>query len=115
MRIYTLLFILASFSFAVMSAELIIKVTDENEPVAMAEIVLINAKTRLVINNDFTDKSGVYRFSVKPGQYKVIVSKETFSDVTIKNIIMNNKRISKSVELIPSAFNEDNPSSDDCD
>jgi len=100
-----------------MAAEIIIKVTDENEPVAMAEIILINAKTSLVTNNGLTNKSGIYRYSVKPGLYKVIVSKDEFSDITIKDIKIKNSNINKKVELIPQAFATDKKASsdDDCD
>lgn len=100
-----------------MAAEIIIKVTDENEPVPMTEIVLIDSKTSLLINNGLTNKSGIYRYSVKPGLYKVIVSKDEFSDVTIKDIKIKNSNIKKIVELIPRAFDKEGKASsdDDCD
>lgn len=98
-----------------LAADMIIKVTDENAPVAMAEVILINSKTRNPVNSDFTNKSGIYRYSVKPGLYDVIVSKEQFSDITIKNIKVKKSNVKKNVELIPAAFSKEEDSSDDCE
>ena len=112
---YILLLVMTVFPVITMAAEIIIKVTDETEPVPMAEIILADMKTRLIINTGFTNKSGVYRYSVKRGLYKVIVSKDTFSDVTIKDIKIKKSNIKKIVELIPQAFDTKDTSSDDCD
>lgn len=100
-----------------LAAELIIKVTDEGDPVPMAEVFLVDSKTRIIINNNFTDKAGVYRYSAKDGLYEITVSKEEFLDVTIKDIEMKNSRIDKVVELIPQAFGPESTAlqSDDCD
>ena len=113
--IYILLLIMTFSPAITFAAEIIIKVTDENEPVVMAEIILINSTTRNPINSDFTNKSGVYRYSVKPGIYDVIVSKETFSNVTIKNIDINKSNVKKNVALIPAAFSKEEDSSDECE
>ncbi len=112
-----LLLIMTVSPVITMAAEIIIKVTDENEPVPMTEIILIDAKNSLITNNGFTNKLGIYRYSVKPGLYKVIVTKEEFSDVTIRDIKIKNSNINKTVELIPRAFDTDKEASsdDDCD
>ena len=86
------------------AAELTIKVTDEDEPVPMAEVFLIDSKTRIIMNNDFTNKSGIYHYTANPGLYEISVSKDEFLDVTIKDIEMKNSNIDKVVELTPRAF-----------
>jgi len=102
-----------------LAAELIIKVTDEGEPVPMAEVFLIDSKTRIIVNNNFTNKAGIYHYTANHGLYEITVSKDEFLDVTIKDIEMKNTNIDKVVELIPRAFGPEDtalPSqSDDCD
>lgn len=100
------------------AAQLTIKVTDEGEPIAMAEILLLNSQTRELVNSDFTNKSGIYRYTVKQGVYDIKVLKVPFSDVTIKNIKVKNLAIKKNVKMVPQAFSSDTPaaeSDEDCE
>lgn len=114
-----LLFMAVSPVVTLAAAELTIKVTDEDEPVPMAEIFLVDSKTRIIINNDFTNKSGKYHYTANPGLYDITVSKDEYLDVTIKNIEMKKSNIDKVVELTLRAFGPENTalpsSSDDCD
>ena len=111
--------ILTVFPVITSAADLVIKVTDEGEPVPMAEIFLVDSKTRIIINNNFTNKSGIYQFTAARGSYEITVSKDEFLDVTIKEIELNNLNIYKVVELIPREFGTEDTAlqskSDDCD
>lgn len=116
---YIVPLIMAVSPVITLAADLIIKVTDEGEPVPMAEVFLIDSKTRIIINNNFTNKSGIYRYTAKQGLYEINVSKDEFLEVSIKDIGMKNSNINKVVELIHRAFGPEETalpsSSDDCD
>ena len=116
--VFLLLLIISASPVITLASELTVKVLDEGEPVAMAEVFLVDSTTRIIINNDFTDKSGIYIYAAKDGVYEITVTKDDFLDVTIKDIKLNNSNIDKVVELVPSAFGPEGTalqSESDCD
>ncbi len=114
-RQFILTILLSLSSFALFATEIIIKVFDEGDAVAMAEVTLVNAKTHQVIHNGFTNHSGIYRHRVKPGKYRAIIAKETFADVILKNLQVKKSNLRKTVEIVPMAFVKENATDDDCD
>ena len=92
-------------------------VSEADEPVDNAEILLINAKNRVVLKSDYTDPNGAFRFSVKPGVYNVATYKADYATVKKKGVIVRDKDVVIRIELVPKAFVEDaepNPE-EDCD
>ena len=116
--VFAVLSILMLSPVMILAAELIVKVTDEGNSVPMAEIILFDSKTRVMLNNNFTNKSGIYQYTVKPGLYEIKVIKDSFSTVTIKDIEVKNSNVKKVVALVPQAFStEEKPEKpeDECD
>jgi uncharacterized membrane protein len=92
-------------------------VLDEGEPVAMAEVILVDARNRAVLNEAFTNGQGHFRFAVQDGTYSLRISKEGYAFKTVKHLQLAGKDMSIKVELTLAAFADDASSgaSDDCD
>ena len=82
----------------------------------MAEVVLVDAASRMQLGSLFSASDGGFRFSVPAGRYHLGVSKEEYADVWVRDIEVGADDVVRDVELQPSAF-VDAPlsSGDDCD
>ena len=112
--------LLFAYHSVAVSAVLTIKVVDEGEPLAMAEVILAKADSREVIDNKFTNKKGFYRRSLEKGKYEIIISKTDFVDAHVKNIVVEEgEDITKLIELMPRGLQSNESflqsNSDDCD
>ena len=83
-----------------------LQVSDDGEPLAMAEVILVNADTRQVVDSQFTDKNGRYVYSKSRGRFNVLVSKTEYANGTINNINLNKGNVVRKMDLVPSAFVE---------
>lgn len=92
-------------------------VTEEGEPIAEAEVKLVDAGNRVVVRNVSTDAQGSFRFNVKPGLYDILIFKSQYANTWAKGIRVGEANVYQSVELTPKAFveSEDAASADDCD
>jgi len=86
------------------TAELTITVKDEGRPLSMAEIIVVDAERRVMAHSGFTDKLGNYRHAFAPGRLEIMISKDEYAKVVLKDVRMAQQQIHKDVELIPSAF-----------
>lgn len=102
---------------------LTLEVSDDGRPLAMAEVILSDATSKKVVDSQFTDKNGMYVYSKTTGQFNVMVSKDEYSTGVLKNIVLNQQKVVKKMDLVPSAFSDtaNNPdggfgdNSDGCD
>ena len=93
-------------------------IREEGKPLEMVEVILIDAGSSLMVGSKFTSKKGHYSFTVKKGAYRLSASKDEYADVWVSNIKINNKNVTRNIELVPSALvmgEEDQGQSDDCD
>lgn len=79
-------------------------VTDEGEPVAMAEVMVVNAASNALITSKFSGENGHYQFELPGGVYNLNVSKTSFATVWIKNIDLQKGDLRKDIALTPEAF-----------
>lgn len=90
----------------------------EGEPVAKAEVMLMNADNRVILRKDYTDSRGAFRFAVKPGVFKIGAFKPTYSTAWIEGVAVRDADVSIRVELEPEAFVEHpslSPDEEDCE
>ena len=92
-------------------------VLEEDEPVAMAEVMLMDASSNVLITRVETDGKGKYRFSVGPGVYNIRAFKEEYIYVWVKEIVIDGADAVVNIAMTPEAFAEKGsaPKSDDCD
>lgn len=102
-----LVMVCMALPFAVSAGALSLQVTDEGEPLSMVEVTLVDADTRKVIDNRFTDKKGNYTFSKKQGTFNIRLSKEEYSRKILKNVVLADKPVHTKVEMELSAFSND--------
>jgi len=86
------------------TAELTLTVQDEGKALAMAEVIVVDAERRTMAHSGFTDKLGNYRHAFAPGRLEIIITKDEYAKVVLKDIHMAQQNIHQHVELIPSAF-----------
>ena len=112
-----LLFALVFGQIPVYAASITGKVLDEEEAIAMAEVMLINTANNVIVKSVNTDKSGLYRISVKSGNYKIGAFAENYATVWIEGIVVGDADLVLDIQMTPSAFveGEQVPASDDCD
>ena len=68
------LFVICVFlSSAAYAVDLSGVVSDEGDSIAMAEVILSNAKTNVVIGLRLSDKQGWFHFTISPGTYNLNV------------------------------------------
>lgn len=106
---FQILAVISVFPQLVAAAELTIIVIGNDEPVTKADIFLKNTTSHAIVNSDFTDRFGVYRYSVAPGLYEILVSKDGFSDLKISALRVMNADVEQLVELLPEVFSSEDP------
>lgn len=91
--------------------------TDDGEPVPLAEVILINTESNVVVSRAHSDIHGNYRIEVGPGQYKLLVTKDEYADEVIKDIAVSGSDVVVNAVMTPKVFvdSEDVPKSGDCD
>lgn len=115
---YATLYVACVFlSNAACAADLSGVVSDEGEQVVMAEVILADAKTRIVVGSRLSDKHGRFNFTVPAGIYNLIISKRDYAMVSLKEISIKDDSVTQHIELTPIEFAEGGlkSSSDDCD
>jgi len=101
-----------------LAADLSGKVTDEGEPLPMAEVLLINADTKVLMGSRFSAPDGGFRFSITAGRYHLNVARQGYADGWVRDIAVAEAGVVQNVELLPEAFAETevaSTASDDCD
>ncbi len=90
---------------------------DEDEPVPMAEVMLMDANSNVLIKRVQTDSGGGYRIEVDPGVYKLRAYKEAYIYTWVKDVAVDGKDVVVDIAMTPEAFAENSsaPASDDCD
>lgn len=92
-------------------------VLDEGEPVAMAEVILVDAGRKAIINEALTTKDGGFQFQVENGKYNIRFAKEGYAFKAVKGLQVQGDDIQVKVELLLAAFADNAPTgaADDCD
>lgn len=92
-------------------------VLDESDPVPMAEVMLVNADSNVLISSTVTNNNGGYRFIVKPGIYKLRLFKEDYASKWVENVSVSGEDVVRNIEITPAAFVSEQPAeaSDDCE
>ena len=116
-RLCCLVFVMLAVHIPAHGAMLAGIVTEEGEPVAEAEVKLVNSENRVVLRNVTTDAEGTFRFTVKPGVFDILVFKTQYANTWTKGISVGDGDVFQAIELIPKVFagDEDTGTSDDCD
>lgn len=91
----------------VFAGTLTLEVSDDGDPLPMAEVILVDADTHRIVDSQFTDKKGRYVYSKSSGRFNIMVSKSEYTNGNIKNISLNDKPVLKKLDLVPSAFSEE--------
>ncbi|MCU7928695.1 MAG: carboxypeptidase regulatory-like domain-containing protein [Candidatus Thiodiazotropha sp. (ex Dulcina madagascariensis)] len=80
------------------------------------EIMLVNAHDGVIVNRDYTNKTGSFRFSVKPGVYDIGAFKHEYATGWNRGVSVKEANVSIQIELEPEAFSEEPLStSGDCE
>jgi len=92
-------------------------VTEEAVPLARVEVLLVNAGNNVVQENGYSDATGRFRFSVKPGVFNLGAFRSGYATNWTKGIRVGESDVSLNIELTPEAFAEEDDSSvsEDCD
>ncbi len=116
-RLFCLVFLVLAWHIPAHGATLSGVVTEEGEPVAEAEVKLVNADNRVILKNVSTGVEGSFRFTVKPGVFDILVFKAQYANAWTRGIMVGEADVFRQIDLIPKAFvgNEDSVTSDDCD
>ncbi len=91
------------------------RVTDEGEPLPLAEVSLVNAASHILQGNLFSDADGRFHFSVPAGRYHLSVEKEEYANADVRDIVVEQADVVQNIELLPEVFAEQEASSEDCD
>lgn len=118
--LYPVIAIMLLWLDAAAAASLSGKVTDEGEPLQMAEVLLIDANTHVLQGSLFSAADGGFRFSLPEGRYHLNVVKDEYADARVQDIDVGKADVVQDIELLPAAFAEQDgapasSSSDDCD
>ena len=89
-----------------MAAGLSGKVTDEGEPLPMAEVLLIDADSNVLLGSLFSDADGKFYFSVAGGRYHLNAAREGYADGWMRDIEVGKTDVVQDMELLPEAFAE---------
>lgn len=117
-KFFILFLALYIFQFsATHAADLSGLISDEGDPITMADIILANMETNIVSGAQLSDEQGKFKFSVLPGTYNLMISKRDYAKFILREIIVQSENITKNIELTPIEFASDGlpTSSDDCD
>ena len=90
---------------------------DEDEPIASADVMLVNAKNNRLLKQTLTDENGSYYFSVKPGHYSIKSFRDDYAAEWIKGIEVKAQDVEINITLTPAVFVDDTSGSesDECD
>jgi len=94
------------------------KVMDEGEPLPMAEVLLINADSNVLLGSLFSAADGGFYFSVPGGRYHLSAARDGYADGWVRDIDVGKTDVVQDIELLPEAFAESGAASadsDDCD
>ncbi len=116
-RLSCLVFLLLVCQLPAHGATLSGAVTEQGEPVAEAEVKLVDADNRVILRSTSTRADGTFRFTVKPGTYDILVFKTQYANAWTRGITVGEADVARQIELTPKAFleNDDAGTSDDCD
>ena len=93
-------------------------VMEEKEAVADAEIVLINAESRIILKKTLSGADGRFSFSVEPGRFNIEASKPDYTDGWSRGVVVSDSDVAVQIKVMNRAFAEENTAtkgSDDCD
>ncbi|HEX9802065.1 MAG TPA: carboxypeptidase-like regulatory domain-containing protein [Gammaproteobacteria bacterium] len=92
-------------------------VSEDDDPVPRARMVLVNAESKIVLDRVYTDVDGAFNFTVKPGTFNIGASKSEYTTGWVKGIAVQRDDVSIRMELVNEAFAEDQSASanGDCD
>lgn len=93
-------------------------VMEEEEAVADAEIVLINAESRIILKKTLSGADGSFSFSVTPGSFNIEASKPDYTDGWSRGVVVSDSDVAVQIKVMNKAFAEENTAtkgSDDCD
>lgn len=92
-------------------------VSDEGNSIAMAEVILSNAKTSVVVGSRLSNKQGQFHFTVSPGTYNLNVSKSDYATIWVRGINVQEDNFTQNIELIPIEFAAEKlpENSEECD
>jgi hypothetical protein len=92
-------------------------VSEDDEPVHRAWMVLVDAESKIVLDRVYTDADGAFHFTVKPGTFNIGASKSEYTTAWVKGIAVQRDDVSIRMELVNEAFAEDQSASanGDCD
>ena len=96
-----------------MAAGLSGKVMDEGEPLPMAEVLLIDADSNVLLGSLFSDADGKFYFSVAGGRYHLNAAREGYADGWMRDIEVGKADVVQDIELLPEAFAESEETSTD--
>ncbi len=91
------------------------KVMDEGEPLPMAEVLLIDADSNVLLGSLFSGADGKFYFSVAGGHYHLNAAREGYADGWMRNIEVGKADVVQDIELLPEAFAEPEEVSTDTD
>jgi len=91
--------------------------SDEGAPVAQADVVLLSAKSNLILKRVKTNRLGVYRFTVVSGRYHLRATKKDYAEAWVKGVRVDASDVEINIALVPQVFVDSRivPPSDDCD
>lgn len=91
-------------------------VVEAGQPVATAELRLIDAESRVVVDEGITGADGEFQFEVAPGRYDLGVFKADYATMWQRGLQASQDRLDLRIELTPAAFVDGaSTSSGDCD
>ena len=79
-------------------------VSDEGDPVAMAEVILVNAETNIVTGSRLSDKQGRFQFAVSQGTYNLNISKNDYATIWVKGINVVSDDLTQNIGLTLTEF-----------
>lgn len=91
------------------------KVMDEGEPLPMAEVLLIDADSNVLLGSLFSAADGEFYFRVPGGRYHLNAAREGYADGWIRDIEVGKADVVQDIELLPEAFAESEAESTDSD
>ncbi|WP_369159433.1 carboxypeptidase-like regulatory domain-containing protein [Candidatus Thiodiazotropha sp. LNASS1] len=114
-RIITLVLIIGWHN-SILATTLSGYVLEESTALPDVEVMLVKTDSGVIVNRDYTDKNGVFQFTVEPGIYDVGAFKFDYATVWNRDITVQQDNTSIEIRLEPAAFSEESaPSADDCE
>ncbi|MEJ1364158.1 MAG: carboxypeptidase-like regulatory domain-containing protein [Candidatus Sedimenticola sp. (ex Thyasira tokunagai)] len=93
-------------------------VSDEIGGLDEVEVMLIDAASGVVVDRYYTDSTGAYQFTLKPGNYKLGATKEEYPTIWIKGVSVGDKDVAADIEMRLNPYSsegEDVADEDDCE